>query len=124
MKDYNKAEEFYQKALEGYVAQLGKESEATKRCARNFAIVLEKEREKTKLRKLLDDYPHLLSERWDVNDEDENDDEEEESDDEEGDDGIVFYEFKFGFCFYFTHLYLKIVYTIVYELLYMSGITL
>lgn len=36
-------------------------------CARHFAVVLEKAREKTKLREVLDEYPHLsLSESWGV----------------------------------------------------------
>ncbi|GMI17231.1 hypothetical protein TrLO_g9450 [Triparma laevis f. longispina] len=38
--DYEKAEELYERALEGYEAQHGKDHEDTKRCARNFMTCL------------------------------------------------------------------------------------
>ncbi|GMH57355.1 hypothetical protein TL16_g02355 [Triparma laevis f. inornata] len=64
---YGKAEELYQRALSGYEAQLGKDNDKSKKCARNFVIVLENAKEKTKLKKILDDYLHLLlSESWNV----------------------------------------------------------
>ena len=40
LKDYGKAEEMYQRALEGYEAQLGKDHKDTMRCAENFLIHL------------------------------------------------------------------------------------
>jgi hypothetical protein len=62
MKDYEKAEELYRKALEGHEAQLGKDHEDTKDCAKNLAVCLREAEEKVKLRKVLDDYPHLRAE--------------------------------------------------------------
>ena len=66
LKDYGKAEELLQRALDGYEAQLGKDHEDTKKCAWNLAICLEKAGEKPKLRKILDEFSHLLSESWNV----------------------------------------------------------
>ena len=62
LKDYGKAEELYQRALEGYEAQLGKDHEDTKTCAMNLAICFAKAGEKSKLRKIIDKYPHILIE--------------------------------------------------------------
>ena len=61
MKDYKKAEELYRMALEGYEAQLGKDHKSTKNCANNLAICLHAAREKVKLRKVLEKYPHLIT---------------------------------------------------------------
>ena len=61
LKDYEKAEEFYRRALEGYEAQLGKDHEYTKDGAHNLALCLEQAGEKEKLRKVLDNYPHLIT---------------------------------------------------------------
>ena len=60
LKNYEKAEELYQRALEGYEAQLGKDHVHTKGCARNLANSFAKAGEKLKLRKIIDDYPHIL----------------------------------------------------------------
>ena len=62
LKDYGKAEELIQRALEGKEAQLGKDHEDTKQCAMNLAICLADAGEKLKLRKILDEYPHILIE--------------------------------------------------------------
>ncbi|GMI11016.1 hypothetical protein TrVE_jg3300 [Triparma verrucosa] len=59
LKDYGKAEELYQRALEGNEAQLGKDHVHTKGCARNLAVNFAKAGEDLKLRKIIDDYPHL-----------------------------------------------------------------
>ena len=40
LKEYEKAEELYQRALKGYEAQLGKDHDYTKDSARNFRICL------------------------------------------------------------------------------------
>ena len=61
MKDYEKAEEFFRRALEGYEAQLGKDHKSTKNCANNLAICLHAAGEKVKLRKVLEKYPHLIT---------------------------------------------------------------
>jgi tetratricopeptide (TPR) repeat protein len=61
MKDYEKAEELYRMALEGNKAQLGKDHEGSKKCARNLAICLHAAEEKVKLRKILDEFPHLIT---------------------------------------------------------------
>jgi len=61
MKDYEKAEELYRRALEGYEAQLGKDHKSTKNCANNLAICLHAAGEKEKLRKVLEEYPHLIT---------------------------------------------------------------
>jgi tetratricopeptide (TPR) repeat protein len=67
MKDYEKAEELYRRALEGNEAQLGKDHEDTKRCAKNLAICLHAAGEKEKLRKVLEEYPDLRAkEEWNV----------------------------------------------------------
>ena len=60
LKDYGKAEELYQRALEGYEAQLGKDHERTKNCAKNLAICLATAGEKLKLRKIINERPHIL----------------------------------------------------------------
>ena len=57
-----KAEELYQRALEGKEAQLGKDHIDTKRCAMNLALCLADAGEKLKLRKIIDKYPHILIE--------------------------------------------------------------
>ena len=59
LKDYGKAEELQQRALEGNEAQLGKDHVHTKMCARNLAVNFAKAGEDLKLRKIIDDYPHL-----------------------------------------------------------------
>ena len=61
-KDYEKAEEIYRRALEGYEAQLGKDHEDTKNCAKNLASCLAHAGEKEKLRKVLNEYPHIIKE--------------------------------------------------------------
>ena len=61
MKDYRKAEELYRRALEGYEAQLGKDNENTKNCAKNLAGCLAKAGERKRLRKVLEEYPHLIT---------------------------------------------------------------
>ena len=61
-KDYGKAEELYQRVLEGFEAQLGKDHEKTKSSAQNLAICLANAGEKLKLRKIIDEYPHILIE--------------------------------------------------------------
>jgi len=61
MKDYEKAEEFYRRALEGYEAQLGKDHDHTKICAKNLAIRLHAAGEEVKLRKVLEEYPHMIT---------------------------------------------------------------
>ena len=63
MKDYEKAEELYRRALEGYEAQLGKDHEYTKDGAHNLALCLEQAGEKEKLRKVLEEYPHIATEK-------------------------------------------------------------
>ena len=76
MKDYGKAEEICQRTLESFEAQLGKEDPRTKRCARDITVCLclttGENREtsfslpkfkRLKLRKILDDYPHLIIEK-------------------------------------------------------------
>mmetsp|Transcript_5431 Transcript_5431/g.9829 ORF Transcript_5431/g.9829 Transcript_5431/m.9829 type:complete len:94 (+) Transcript_5431:2-283(+) len=63
LKDYGKAEELYQRALEGYEAQLGKDHKDTKECARNLAIYFADAGEKLKLRKIIDKYPHIIIEQ-------------------------------------------------------------
>ena len=40
LKDYGKAEQYYERLLEGYEAQLEKDHGDTKRCVRNFMIYL------------------------------------------------------------------------------------
>jgi tetratricopeptide (TPR) repeat protein len=62
MKDYRKAEELYRRALEGYEAQLGKDNENTKNCAKNLAGCLAKAGERKRLRKVLEEYPHIAAE--------------------------------------------------------------
>ena len=60
-KDCGKAEELYQRgALEGYEAQLGRDNETTKNCAMNSAGCFAIAGKNLKLRKILDDYPHIL----------------------------------------------------------------
>ena len=56
-----KALGFFQQALEGYIAALGKDDEDTKRCATNTALCLAKIGEKGKqmLRKILSEFPHI-----------------------------------------------------------------
>ena len=61
MKDYEKAEELYRRALEGYEAQLGKDHEESKRCAKNLAACLAKAGERKRLRKVLEEYPHIAA---------------------------------------------------------------
>ena len=61
MKDYEKAEELYRRALEGYEAQLGKDHEHTKQCAKNLAACLAKDGERKRLRKVLEEYPHIAA---------------------------------------------------------------
>jgi tetratricopeptide (TPR) repeat protein len=61
MKDYEKAEELYRRALEGNEAQLGKDHENTKHCAKNLAICLHTAGEEVKLRKVLEEYPHIAA---------------------------------------------------------------
>ena len=41
MEDYGKAEELYQRVLEGYEAQLRKDHTSTMRCAENYRDCLE-----------------------------------------------------------------------------------
>ena len=60
LKDYRKAEEYFQRALKGYEAQLGKNHESTKRCAMNLAVCFAKVGEKKKMRAIMDEYPHIL----------------------------------------------------------------
>ena len=60
LKDYGKAEELYQRVLEGNEAQLGKDHERTKRCAMNLAGCFAKAGEKLKLRKIVEEYPHIM----------------------------------------------------------------
>lgn len=60
MNDFGKAEEYYEGAFKGFEAQFGKEDQRTKTCARNIAGFFAKGGDKQKLRKILDDYPHLL----------------------------------------------------------------
>ena len=53
-----------ERALEGHEAQLGKEHEYTKRCAHNLAACFGqigfKLRDYSKLRKIIDEYPHIM----------------------------------------------------------------
>ena len=62
LKDCAKAEELYQRALEGKAAQLGKEHHSTKYCAKNLAMCFARAREKEKLRKIVEEYPHIIEE--------------------------------------------------------------
>ena len=62
LKDYDKAEELLQRVLEGYEAQLGKDHENTKMCAMNLAACFVGAGEKLKLRKIIDEYPHIMIE--------------------------------------------------------------
>jgi tetratricopeptide (TPR) repeat protein len=62
-KDYEKTEELYRRALEGYEAQLGKDHESTKRCAGNLANCLGMAGKKATLRKVLEEYPHIATEK-------------------------------------------------------------
>ena len=62
MKDFTKAEEMFRQALDGRERSLGKEHESTKRCAANLAILyFQGAPSKEKLRKVVNDYPHLLT---------------------------------------------------------------
>ena len=61
LEDYGKAEELYQRALEGFEAQLGKDHQSTKSCAMGLAICLGKAGKKQRLRKILDVYRYLLA---------------------------------------------------------------
>ena len=63
LEDYRKAEELLQRALEGYEAQLGKDHRSTKTCAGNLATCLAQAGEKLKLRKIIDEYPHIIVEQ-------------------------------------------------------------
>ena len=58
-EDYGKTEELYERALEGYEAQLEKNHGDTKRCARNFAICLEASGNVDRLEQLKAVYPLL-----------------------------------------------------------------
>ena len=49
--------------LEGYEAQLGKDHEDTKMCANNLAACFHAAGETEKLRKVLEEYPHLATEK-------------------------------------------------------------
>ncbi|GMH59631.1 hypothetical protein TrST_g2970 [Triparma strigata] len=60
LKDYGKAEELDQRAFEGYEAQLGKDHGDMKRCAMNLAICFAMTGEKLKLRKIMNEYPHIM----------------------------------------------------------------
>ena len=60
LEDYGKTEDLYQRALKGYVAQLGKDHEGTKSCAKNLADCFAQAGEKLKLRKIIDEYPHIM----------------------------------------------------------------
>ena len=48
---------------EGIEAQLGKEHIHTKTCAANLAICFARAGEKEKLRKLVEEYPHIIVQR-------------------------------------------------------------
>ena len=62
LKDFSKAEEMFKLALDGYEKALGKENEDTKRCAKGLAIFyITGAPSKEKLRKVVTDYPHLLT---------------------------------------------------------------
>ena len=58
--DFGKAEELYQRALEGYEAQLGKDNNRTMDCANNFKIVLKRSRNVDRLAELKKAYPNLI----------------------------------------------------------------
>ncbi|GMI09400.1 hypothetical protein TrLO_g6828 [Triparma laevis f. longispina] len=59
-KDYEKAEELYERALEGYEAQFGKDHEDTKRCAKNFKLCLKVSGNSERLAALISSYPGLV----------------------------------------------------------------
>ncbi|GMH71398.1 hypothetical protein TrLO_g3878 [Triparma laevis f. longispina] len=59
LKDYGKAEELYERALEGKEAQLGKDNESTINCARNLKTCLEASGNNKRLAQLLAVYPKL-----------------------------------------------------------------
>lgn len=59
LKDYVKAGELYERALEGREAQLGKHQESTMACALNYKMSLEESGNNEKLEELLIAYPHL-----------------------------------------------------------------
>ena len=62
MKDFVKSEELKRQALDGYEKSLGKQHEHTKACAMNMAILyFQGAPSKEKLRKVVTDYPHLLT---------------------------------------------------------------
>ena len=50
------------KGIRGYKEQLGNDHVNTKKCAMNLAIGLAEAGEKLKLRKIIDEYPHILIE--------------------------------------------------------------
>jgi len=60
LKYYGKAEELYQRALEGFEAQLGKDHAQAKKCAKNLAVCLFEAGETLKMRKIIDEYPHII----------------------------------------------------------------
>ena len=61
MDDFGKAEEMYQKALEGYEAQLGKEHIDTTRCAENYRDYLEESGNKEGMAHLKKGHPNVES---------------------------------------------------------------
>ena len=60
LKNYEKAEELYQRALEGYEAQLGRDHEDSKSCAKNLAKCFFLAGDRLKLKKIISKYPHIL----------------------------------------------------------------
>ena len=58
IEDYGKAEELYQRALEGYEAQLGKDHEDTMRCAGNYLHFLKASWNSAGLAELKKAYPY------------------------------------------------------------------
>ncbi|GMH79762.1 hypothetical protein TL16_g08265 [Triparma laevis f. inornata] len=59
LKDYGKAGELYERVLDGYEAQLGKDHEETKRCSRNFKTFLNASGDSERLAQLITSYSGL-----------------------------------------------------------------
>ena len=66
-RNFVKAEELYERALKGFEAQLGKDHQDTKRCARNFRNCLKVSGNSERLAALISSYPGLAVKEWTKN---------------------------------------------------------